>query len=321
MVDVQKGDTPVHSISGINATQLYCEAMNLVFHFAKLEDSRAGRVYAVPGPVCLTLTDPTKRVLFAPIRRPNPVFHVMEAIWMLAGEDNVDWLLQFNKGIGQFAEDDGTIHGAYGKRWRRWFNLDQISVAVQALQDDLWTRQCVIAMWDPDSDWGDYKDRPCNTHIYFRMTNSGLDMTVCNRSNDLIWGALGSNIVHMTMLHEFVAATVGVPLGVYRVLTNNLHVYRDLYAGSIKELIIEGRFLPTPQVSGKSVPLVSSEQTPWQFIIDCEQFIRGMGTQTEWFTDVARPMLTWWEFRLPSDLELINDVYWRESCRQWGEKK
>ena len=32
-----------------------------------------------------------------------------------------------------------------------------------------------------------------------------LCMTVCNRSNDMLWGAYGANVVHMSMLQEFVA--------------------------------------------------------------------------------------------------------------------
>ena len=37
------------------------------------------------------------------------------------------------------------------------------------------------------------KDVPCNTHAYFAINAEGsLDLTVCNRSNDLVWGCLGA---------------------------------------------------------------------------------------------------------------------------------
>ena len=52
-----------------------------------------------------------------------------------------------------------------------------------------------------------------------------LDMTVTNRSNDLVWGMLGANYVHFTMLQEYMAARIGVEVGRYHHFTNNLHCY------------------------------------------------------------------------------------------------
>ena len=54
-------------------------------------------------------------------------------------------------------------------------------------------------------------------------------MTVINRSNDIWYGAYGANAVHFSILQEFVAGAVGVPIGVYRQFSQNLHLYLDLY--------------------------------------------------------------------------------------------
>jgi hypothetical protein len=54
-------------------------------------------------------------------------------------------------------------------------------------------------------------------------------MTVCNRSNDLIWGSLGANVVHFSFLQEYLAACIGVEVGVYNQFSNNLHVYTDRF--------------------------------------------------------------------------------------------
>lgn len=54
-----------------------------------------------------------------------------------------------------------------------------------------------------------------------------LDMTVFNRSNDMIWGALGANYCHMGFLQEYMACSLGVEVGVYNQVTNNLHCYLD----------------------------------------------------------------------------------------------
>jgi thymidylate synthase len=90
------------------------------------------------------------------------------------------------------------------------------------------------------------KDVACNLSVMFslrevpehygnweRQGNLGpdnplaLDMTVTNRSNDMVWGMLGANFVHFTFLQEYVAAALGVEVGRYHHFTNNLHAYTD----------------------------------------------------------------------------------------------
>lgn len=50
-------------------------------------------------------------------------------------------------------------------------------------------------------------------------------MTVTNRSNDLVLGMLGANVVHFSYLQQYVADCLGVEVGYYTQFTNNLHVY------------------------------------------------------------------------------------------------
>lgn len=202
----------------------------------ELEDTRNGKAYVFHGPVCLKHANPQNRVLFDPVRDANPFFHYMEAIWMFAGSNRVDFPATFAANIRNYSDDGNTMHGAYGKRWRYHFAWDQIEEVITMIKADPGTRRAVIAMWDPDCDLGkESKDFPCNTHIYFRSRRGPgpedlgfLDMTICNRSNDLVWGMLGSNIVHFSLLHEYIAAAVGLQLGTLYQFTNNLHVYQGM---------------------------------------------------------------------------------------------
>ncbi len=61
--------------------------------------------------------------------------------------------------------------------------------------------------------------------MYFDGSTGVLNMTVCNRSNDIVWGAYGANAVHMSFLQEVIAAAVGLPLGSYVQFSNNFHAY------------------------------------------------------------------------------------------------
>lgn len=229
------------------------------------EESRAGPVLVSPVPVVTVYSHPRERVLFSPLRDANPFFHLAESLWMLAGRGDAAFLNRFIANFGQrFAEPDGRVHGAYGFRWREALGYDQLDYIVKMLRWNPADRQAVLQMWDgaplmqghfpPDKGIeargeddlrGKWRDRPCNTHVYFRVrsrvvgqdgaatgTESWLDMTVCCRSNDMIMGAYGANAVHFSVLQEYVASMIGVDVGTYFQVSNNFH----LYTGDLEQL-------------------------------------------------------------------------------------
>ena len=200
------------------------------------------QMIVAPWPVVTCYSQPTERVLFNPQRDANPFFHFFEALWMLAGHNDVAFVKRFVERMAQFSDDGLTFHGAYGFRWRHHFEMeggggrgampDQISEIVERLQRDPGDRRNVLAMWDPMSDLGaNTKDVPCNTHAYFSRdrADNPLDMTVCCRSNDIVWGCYGSNAVHFSMLQEYVAGKIGCEVGRYYHLSNNWHAYPSTY--------------------------------------------------------------------------------------------
>lgn len=205
------------------------------------ESSRNGPVHVFPGPVVTEYSRPLERVLFSPKRNANPFFHCMESIWMLAGRKDVAFLDIFNKRMKEFSDNGLTFHGAYGNRWRNWWEMDQIVQVIRELGENPQSRRAVIAMWDPATDLNRQGlDFPCNTHIYFGIRDDKLNMTVCNRSNDIFWGAYGANAVHFVFLQEYIAFCLGVEVGTYTQISNNLHAYTDVYhPGSWTELILD----------------------------------------------------------------------------------
>jgi hypothetical protein len=306
-------------ISGYTLAEAYKDALFKMRVHGRDAGSRAGRVLTIEDPVVLTLHNPDSRVLRDPERDANPFFHVMETVWMIAGYPTTDWLKQFNKRIVEFAEDNGVINGAYGYRWRDR-GVDQIQEAVQKLRRDFDTRQAVISMWDPKLDnCIGKRDYPCNTHIYFRVDKTKLNMTVCNRSNDLIWGMLGANVVHMTYLQELVAQMAGLHLGKYQVFTNNLHIYERHWhlLDSPSKIEIEDEYF------GLAPPILGNEEKYGELVFDCHDLIEGSAREynTEWVAEVAAPIQDLWFHRKQPDwqtyLEKIGDEGWKTSCREW----
>jgi hypothetical protein len=214
------------------------------------EDSRVGPVLAARAPVLTIYRKPYERVMFSAARDANPFFHLFEALWMLAGRQDVAFPAHYAAQLQLYSDDNETLNGAYGYRWRGHFGYDQVQLVIDELKKNPASRRCVIAMWDAVDGAGQYrnpgaeaigfgyegdlkralaggKDVPCNTHIYFRVVNGALDMTVCNRSNDAVWGAYGANAVHFSILQEYVSLMAGIPMGAYYQFANNFHIYRD----------------------------------------------------------------------------------------------
>jgi thymidylate synthase len=208
-----------------NVNGAYRQGIALLRRKGELQQSRAGEVLVVPNPVTTIYQRPMERVLFDPGRDANPFFHLGEALWMLAGRNDATWLNRFVKDFSsRFAEEDGHQHGAYGFRWRVHFEMegggppsgwfcgpDQLETIIELLKRDPTDRRIVLTMWDPVADLAaNKKDIPCNTHAYLRVRQQVdpqsvglmpvLDITVCCRSNDAIWGAYGANAVHFSVL-------------------------------------------------------------------------------------------------------------------------
>jgi len=228
----------MHVIRARNAHQMLPEAMYQLKQFGVRRESRNGPVLRIPGPCTLVYERPTERVVFWPERDANPFFHLLESMWMLAGRNDVAYPASIVSSMAQFSDNGREFHGAYGYRWRNHFHIDQVLTIALALKANPDCRRQVLAMWDAPEDLGvNSKDIPCNTHAYFSRDEEGrLDMTVCNRSNDAVWGAVGANCVHFTVLQEFMAGVIGCEVGCYWQVTNNFHLYLDRHEALMNQL-------------------------------------------------------------------------------------
>ena len=207
--------------------------------------SRGKVTKEVRGPSITTYTHPRHRVVFSPVRNANPFFHIIDAIWLLSGSNRAELPCAFLPSLAQYSDNGLTFHGAYGHRLRHLFGFDQIEATVQLLRDKPDTRQAVMSIWHPMHDLNvATKDVPCNDMLMFNLRNGKLDMTVCCRSNDAVWGAYGANVVQFSVLLEYMAALVGVPMGHYVQMSNSLHFYEDTPA---IDNLREGHYRVFPQ--------------------------------------------------------------------------
>lgn len=146
-------------------------------------------------------------------------FAIAELMAYVAGWDDVAWLARFNKNIGQFSDDGVSFYGAYGARIS-----ELIQPLLTLLTEDPETRQAVCQIYDPTDLMAVTKDKPCNTMFQLQTIGHVLDMTVYQRSCDLVWGLPYDHFSFSTLLILF-AHQLGLQPGrVIRVI-GNAHVY------------------------------------------------------------------------------------------------
>lgn len=321
-------------IEARNVNDAYHEALWKMKILGIEADSRNGKVRRIPDPVATTYTHPWERMLYHPQRDANPFFHVFEAIWMLAGREDAEFLEQFNSNIGNYA-DNGILLGAYGYRWRGHFGHDQLLWAVRHLRGDRTSRRCVLQMYDPAVDqYEPYeavpKDIPCNTTIYFStdQQTGKLNMTVCCRSNDMIWGCYGSNVVHFSYLLEFVATATGLEMGKYTQFSNDFHIYERHFP--LIENIKESDIYPTPKKGQAFLSLTHTKYAEKDLVLFdewCEEPLAE--TDQPYICGVLQPMYQAYQaYKEKDKTEAFNhcsrilDEYVALACREWlGRRK
>lgn len=251
-------------IRGRNINIVYPRGLRLFEQMNySLTDTRNGPAMVIPEPVSTHYDRPQERVLFDAQRDANPFFHLVESLWMLNGLQDVATLAYYVPRMTQYSDDGITLHGAYGHRWRKHFPFDQLEVVIGMLNDDKTTRRAVLSMWDADNDLNVMsKDLPCNVMILFQVdAENALNMTVFNRSNDLIFGAYGANVVHLSMLHEYVWGHLtdsSIRMGWYEQVSANTHIYQTDW-----KKVELARFVPDPYENSTLdiVPLVADKDS------------------------------------------------------------
>jgi hypothetical protein len=198
------------------------------------------------------------------------------------------------------------------------------------------------------------KDVPCNTEVMFLPRGNVLDMTVINRSNDLIWGALGSNYVTFSMLHEYVALATGFEIGVYNQITNNLHVYtsqveaqrNDESQTSEAHELWSGKFDPVKLIELSefarryedipAIPFWNTDGGIYHNLISFNEDLAelfediNLATYDRWlwntdfFDHIVSPMLLCWNAHKRRDYDMAfrhaNNIAardWQVACREW----
>lgn len=304
------------------------EALSKGIHYLKVGGvpvaPRGQLTLEYPTPVTTRYLNPLQRVMFNPIRDANPFFHLMESLWILGKRNDVRFPTLFNSKLAIYSDDGVKFHGAYGFRMK-----DQFSKAITKLKEDPDTRQAVLQIWDHKLDLNiKSNDIPCNDMIFLKIRDEKLRITVCNRSNDLIWGCTGANVVQFSMLQEYLASMIGCGVGEYSQVSDSYHVYIDNPQWDKLKNI---PYLPKrdPYHSGEvtNYPLITN---PESFDKELEVFLNGnrlLFWDNLFFTEVAIPIYdAWFAHKDCKNGALVirencKATDWKLACLEWLERR
>ena len=356
----------MHTIHASNINRAWPQAKQYLLEHHVLRPSRYGFVMEADSPVTTVYYRPLERVLFDPIRDANPFFHYFEFLWLISGRNDVEWLCQFLPRMKEFSNDGETFAGAYGYRWRNWFEdsataeTDQLVKIIRMLRKDHNDRRAVLQMWDPKSDLENpgCKDLPCNTNAYpyIRPYPDGdrLDLTVCCRSNDVCLGAYGANICQFSFLLEYLAGMIGVPVGIYRQVSNSWHAYSSNWEKLTglpfpSESSPSANLLPNPPEAASRVlampsdpyseglvspyPLVSDPETWDEDLYEFMRYTEGSigwvpKFRNDFFSQVAMPLWLTWSHWKAGTVAIAQSRLcdcmasdWKLACQQWIDRR
>jgi thymidylate synthase len=223
----------------------------------------------------ILVRDPQDRLIFDPARRMNIGFAIADWLQMMVGDDELDVLSHFAKGIKEFADPDDKkkVGGAYGPRLKTP-EYGQIQQAIAILQDDTSSRQSVITIYDGKLDMQAHRTVvPCTLSLQFLIRHKKLHCIASMRSNDIVWG-LTYDVFNFTMIQEYVARQLGLELGDYHHNAGSLHLYVD------RDKVMAKNLSPHARVNMKMAPMPKDIEYHLMFL--CFKEARDLSTRTFW---------------------------------------
>jgi hypothetical protein len=152
-----------------------------------------------------------------------------------------------------------------------------------------------------------------------------LDLTVCCRSNDAVWGCHGANAVHFSILQEYLAARIGVGVGTLYQLSNNYHVYEDILK-KVWPLDIANTWY---EGGGASTPIVTDAEN---FDTDLKNFLHEdwsiLKYHNDFFYSVAWPLRKayafWRDGKRAQARDLVHKMQpsdWQAAAADWFHRR
>lgn len=181
---------------------------------------------------------------------------IHELLWFIAGDTNIEYLVknkvyiwsawpyqkycqsedyqgetlkEFNEKIKtdhQFALKYGDLGPVYGKQWRNFNGVDQLTQLLENLKTNPYSRRHILSAWNPE-EINHMALPPCHTLIQFYVSeDKHLSCQLYQRSGDIFLG-VPFNIASYSLLTIMIAQVLGYKLGTFVHTLGDAHIYSN----------------------------------------------------------------------------------------------
>ncbi len=151
---------------------------------------------------------------------------IHELLWFLSGDTNVRYLQDNGVSIwNEWADDSGDLGPVYGKQWRDFGGVDQITALERMIRTSPDSRRMMVSAWNP-ADVPDMALPPCHTLWQVRVMGGKLHLQLYQRSADMFLG-VPFNIASYALLLQMLAHVAGLQAGTFVHTLGDAHIYSN----------------------------------------------------------------------------------------------
>lgn len=157
-----------------------------------------------------------------------------ELLWYLSGSNKSDFIIKYSKFWNRILNKDTTINSAYGYLLfteLNKYNISQWNWAKNSLLLDKDSRQAILHFNNSNHQYNNNKDFVCTMYGIFNIRNNKLNLTITQRSCDVIKG-LTFDLPFFTLLlqlmhYELKQKYNNLEIGYFHHFINSLHAYEN----------------------------------------------------------------------------------------------
>jgi len=149
-----------------------------------------------------------------------------------------------------FADKYGDLGPVYGKQWRNFGGVDQLSQLMNDIQSNPDSRRLIVSAWNPQDIPVMIKSGlpPCHSLFQFYVVEGRLSCQLYQRSADVFLG-VPFNIASYAALTMMIAQVAGLKLGDFVHTFGDAHLYSN-HMNQVDEMLSRRPFdLPTLQIN------------------------------------------------------------------------
>lgn len=145
-----------------------------------------------------------------------------------------------------FAATYGELGPVYGRQWRNFNGVDQLTEVIEAIKTNPDSRRHIVTAWNPVDipEMAKAGLPPCHTIFQFYVANGRLSCQLYQRSADTFLG-VPFNIASYALLTHLVARACGLDVGDFVHTLGDAHLYSNHLEQTREQLTRTPRKLPT----------------------------------------------------------------------------